>query len=90
MLIQTSPLSVVRGFSQAKLGRFGLHQIIPLLALFALLMLFSRDVMMSVSLLLGGLLVSLVLLLIGRLLMSAGRSVGSKAGKSWHTTFAKA
>ncbi|TWX57700.1 ABC transporter permease [Colwellia hornerae] len=87
-LISTKPLDVIRGFSQSKLPRFGWHQVIPLLALFALLMLFSRDLIMSLSLLLGGILVSGILLLLGRLIMGAGRSAGAKAGKAWHLALA--
>ncbi|MCJ8321724.1 MAG: FtsX-like permease family protein [Colwellia sp.] len=87
-LIKTSPLSVIRGFSHEKPPRFGLHQLPPLLALFALLMMFSQDFMMSISLLIGGMIVSIVLLLFGQGLMSAGRSVGSQAGKSWHLALA--
>jgi len=87
-LISTKPLDVIRGFSQNVLPKFGWHQLIPLLALFALLMLFSRDLMMSLSLLLGGILVSVILLLLGRLIMGAGRSAGTKAGKAWHLALA--
>ncbi|NQZ21988.1 MAG: FtsX-like permease family protein [Colwellia sp.] len=87
-LISTKPLDVIRGFSQNVLPKFGWHQLIPLLALFALLMLFSRDLMMSLSLLLGGILVSVILLFLGRLIMGAGRTAGSKAGKSWHLALA--
>ncbi|MDO6428240.1 ABC transporter permease [Thalassotalea sp. 1_MG-2023] len=87
-LIQTSPLSVIRGFSVTKLPKFGSHQLIPLIALFALLLMFSGDIIMSISLLAGGILVSALLLTIGRLVMSAGRSVGTKAGKSWHLALA--
>jgi putative ABC transport system permease protein len=87
-LISTKPLDVIRGFSKNELPRFGWHQVIPLLALFALLMLFSRDLIMSLSLLLGGILVSGVLLLLGRLIMGAGRSAGAKAGKAWHLALA--
>ena len=43
---------------------------------------------MSAALLLGGVVVSFILLLFGRGLMSAGRSVGTKAGKSWHLALA--
>lgn len=88
LLIQTSPLLVIRGFDQNKMAKFGLHLLIPLVALYALLFLFSRDWIMSLSLLGGGILVSGILLLIGRLLMSAGRSAGSKAGKSLHLALA--
>jgi len=87
-LIKTSPLSVIRGFSNEKPPRFGLHQLPPLLALFALLMMFSQDLKMSLSLLIGGMVVSIILLAFGQGLMSAGRSVGSQAGKSWHLALA--
>lgn len=87
-LIKTSPMLVIRGFSDVKLNKFGLYQLIPLLALFALLFMFSKDLMMSLSLLFGGLVVSAVLLLIGRGLMNLGRTAGTKAGKSWHLALA--
>ncbi|NQZ88244.1 MAG: ABC transporter permease [Saccharospirillaceae bacterium] len=87
-LISTKPLDVIRGFKQNVLPSFGWHQLIPLFALFALLMLFSRDLIMSSSLLLGGIVVSGVLLLLGRLIMGAGRSAGAKAGKAWHLALA--
>ncbi|MDG1752707.1 MAG: FtsX-like permease family protein [Thalassotalea sp.] len=87
-LIHTSPLSVIRGFSSAKEVKLGWHQLIPLVALLTLLLMFSGDVVMSLSLLAGGLLVSVLLLGLGRLVMNAGRSVGTKAGKSWHLALA--
>ena len=87
-LVQSSPLNVIRGFSQNKVARFGWHQLPPLLALFLLLFIFSQDLVMSAALLLGGIFVSFILLLFGRGLMSAGRSVGTKAGKSWHLALA--
>lgn len=87
-LIKTSPMLVIRGFSNVKLNRFGLYQFIPLVALFALLFMFSKDLMMSLALLFGGLLVSAVLLLLGRFLMNIGRTAGTKAGKSWHLALA--
>ncbi|WP_286235583.1 ABC transporter permease [Thalassotalea sediminis] len=87
-LIQTSPLSVIRGFKTNTLPKFGSHQLIPLIALFVLLLMFSGDFVMSLSLLAGGLLVSAILLTIGRMVMSAGRSVGTKAGQSWHLALA--
>lgn len=87
-LIHTSPLSVIRGFSSAKAVKLGWHQLIPLIALLTLLLMFSGDVVMSISLLAGGLLVSALLLGLGRLVMNAGRSVGTKAGKSWHLALA--
>jgi putative ABC transport system permease protein len=87
-LVNSSPLNVIRGFSHDKVARFGWHQLPPVLALFLLLFVFSQDLQMSAALLFGGLLVSFILLLFGRGLMSAGRSVGTKAGKSWHLALA--
>jgi putative ABC transport system permease protein len=87
-LVKSSPLNVIRGFSQEKVARFGWHQLPPLLALFLLLFIFSQDLVMSAALLFGGVVVSFILLLFGRGLMSAGRSVGTKAGKSWHLALA--
>lgn len=87
-LVNSSPLNVIRGFNQQKVARFGWHQIPPVLALFVLLYLFSQDIIMSAALLLGGIVVSFILLLFGRGLMSAGRTVGTKAGKSWHLALA--
>lgn len=87
-LINTSPLSVIRGFHQKKLARFGWYQLPPMIALFVLLFIFSRDAVMSLALLAGGLFVSFLLLFFGRGIMSAGRSVGTKAGKSWHLALA--
>jgi putative ABC transport system permease protein len=51
-------------------------------------MLFSGDAIMSIALLGGGLFVSFLLLLFGHSIMSAGRTVGTKAGKSWHLALA--
>lgn len=87
-LVSTSPLSVIRGFTNKNVARFGWHQLPPLIALLALLLVFSRDLLMSVALLGGGLVVSFILLLFGQTLMSAGRSVGTKAGQSWHLALA--
>lgn len=87
-LVKSSPLNVIRGFNQEQVARFGWHQLPPLLALFLLLFIFSQDLVMSAALLLGGVVVSFILLLFGRGLMSAGRSVGTKAGKSWHLALA--
>ena len=87
-LVKSSPLNVIRGFKQEQVARFGWHQLPPILALFLLLFIFSQDLVMSAALLLGGVVVSFILLLFGRGLMSAGRSVGTKAGKSWHLALA--
>ncbi|WP_114325545.1 ABC transporter permease [Candidatus Colwellia aromaticivorans] len=91
-LIATSPLVVIRGASltpshqmfRMRVGKF----LIPLLALLLLLFVFSNDLMLSVSLLIGGILVSALLLLFGRLLMKLTRNIGTKAGASWHLALA--
>ena len=87
-LIKTSPLLVIRGIVNSDGKKFGFHQVIPLVGLFALLLLFSQDIKMSAALLFGGLFVSLILLGFGKLLMSASRSAGTKAGKSLHLALA--
>lgn len=91
-LIATSPLVVIRGANQqssnqtfkARFGQF----LIPLLALLLLLFIFSSDLMLSISLLIGGIIVSALLLVFGRLLMMFSRSIGTKAGASWHLALA--
>jgi putative ABC transport system permease protein len=91
-LIATSPLVVIRGASlepspqkfMARAGQF----LIPLSALLLLLFVFSSDLILSVSLLVGGILVSGLLLVFGRLLMTLTRNIGTKAGASWHLALA--
>lgn len=91
-LISTSPLVVIRGVNlkpsnqkfRDRVGQF----LIPLLALLLLLFVFSSDLMLSVSLLIGGVIVSTLLLVFGRLLMRLSRNIGSKAGASWHLALA--
>ena len=87
-LISTSPLSVIRGFEHKKTALFGWYQVPPMMALLLLLFIFSGDVLMSSGLLAGGFIVSFLLLFFGRLLMSASRQAGTKAGKSWHLALA--
>lgn len=87
-LVNTSPMRVIRGNIINSFSVSRLYQLLPLLALLGLLWLFSENIILSISLLLGAIVVSAVLLLFGRLLMSAGRSVGSHAGKSWHLAMA--
>ncbi|WP_448568770.1 ABC transporter permease [Thalassotalea ganghwensis] len=87
-LVKTSPLAVIRGFANSRSMKFGVYQLVPLAALFILLYMFSGDVKMSAALLIGGLLVSLILLGLGQLIMTASRSAGSKAGKSLHLALA--
>jgi len=90
-LVQTSPMTLLRGRDNAANNSLLTRLMSPmpsLLAIFILLYLFSQDAVLSAALLIGGMLVALVLLVIGRLFMSAGRSAGSKAGKSWHLALA--
>lgn len=86
-LIDTLPLSLLRGYTAAKKYTW-LTSFIAFSAVFGLLALFSQDIKISLSILVGGVLVSLVLLVLGRLLMSAGRKAGSQAGKAWHLALA--
>lgn len=91
-LIATSPLVVIRGVnlkpSNQKFRDRVDQFLIPLLALLLLLFVFSSDLMLSVSLLIGGVIVSTLLLVFGRLLMRLSRNIGSKAGASWHLALA--
>ena len=99
-LVATPALSVIRGFSQPgstgdeaslsfkqKVLQSGQY-LLPLAALFTLLFMFSQDLLLSFALLIGGMLVSAILVLFGRGLMSAGRVAGTQAGKSWHLAMA--
>ncbi|MBL4763851.1 MAG: FtsX-like permease family protein [Colwellia sp.] len=91
-LIATSALVVIRGANlkpSKQTLRVGVGQfLLPLLALLLLLFVFSSDWLLSVSLLIGGILVSALLLLFGRLLMKLTRNIGTKAGASWHLALA--
>jgi len=91
-LISTSPLVVIRGpnltpSNQSIAERF-LQFLIPLSTLLLLLFVFSGDLFLSLSLLVGGILVSAILLIFGRLLMKFTRNIGTKAGASWHLALA--
>lgn len=91
-LVATSALVVIRGSErsdnkQTLWGR-AIQLLIPLLALFLLLFIFSNDVILSVSLLISGIIVSVILLLFGRLLMKLTRNIGTKAGAAWHLSLA--
>lgn len=91
-LISTSPLVVIRGATlqpnnqqfRTRISQF----LIPLSALLLLLFVFSRDLKLSLSLLIGGIIVSVLLLFVGRLLMKLSRNIGSRAGASWHLALA--
>lgn len=85
-LVATKPLAVIRGFNVEKMR--WIHLVPAVFALFLLLYLFSRDLVLSVALLAGGAIVSVILLVLGRLLVSAGRNIGSHSGKALHLAFA--
>jgi len=87
-LIVTSPIAVIKGFEEKATSKLNAYQAIPLVALFLLLYLFSADLVMSASLLFGGILVSVILLIVGRFLMGLGRTAGTKAGKSLYLALA--
>ncbi len=87
-LIATSPIAVIKGFEEKSSSKLNVYQTIPLLALFLLLYIFSNDLVMSASLLFGGIVVSIILLFVGKFLMGLGRTAGTKAGKSMHLAFA--
>jgi len=91
-LIATSPLAALRDEKlrddkQPLLTRIG-QVLPPIIALFFLLLLFSRSLVLSASLLLAGILVSALLLIVGRMLMSISRAVGTKSGAAWHLAMA--
>ncbi|WP_371185386.1 ABC transporter permease [Thalassotalea maritima] len=87
-LIATPVLSVIRGFTSFDKDRGILGNVPPVLAVFILLWLFSRDVVLTLALMIGGALAMLVLVFLGRLLVNAGRQVGSHAGQGLHLAMA--
>ena len=86
-LISTSPLVTLRGqqasHEQDSFFKKVVKGIIPLVALLLLLTLFSKDFILSLSLLAAGIIVSVVLLGIGQVLMSFSRVAGTKSGAAW-------
>lgn len=87
-LISTSALSVIRGFNGVINKHSWLSNLPAFVAVLALLLIFSQDILLSVVLLLSSCLVVLVLLFMGRLIVNAGRKVGSGAGQSFHLAIA--
>jgi len=81
-LLKTSPLAVIRPLVNPKLTLFSWQHIPALLALLILLLIFSQDWQLSIALLVGGIIIVSVLIVLARLVMNAGRSVGSKAGQA--------
>ncbi|MDN3651269.1 ABC transporter permease [Thalassotalea ponticola] len=87
-LIATPVLSVIRGFTSFDKRRSLIGNLPPLLAVFILLWLFSRDVILTLALMIGGVIATGIVVLLGRLLVSAGRKIGSQAGQSIHLAMA--
>ncbi len=81
-LISTPALSVIRGFNGFSSGQTWLRYIPAFLAVFALLVLFSKDIFLSLVLMLCAGIAIVVLALFGHLLVNAGRKIGSGAGQS--------
>jgi putative ABC transport system permease protein len=87
-LINTSPLAAIRPIIVNKLTLLSWQHLPAFLALFTLLLLFSRNWQLSLALLGSGLFVVVVLVLLGRLVMNIGRSVGSQAGQAFQLALA--
>ncbi|KGK00126.1 ABC transporter permease [Thalassotalea sp. ND16A] len=87
-LIATPVLTVIHGFTDVDTKKGIIANIPPFMAVFALLLIFSRDWMLSLALMAGGGVIIGILLLFGRLLVNAGRSVGSQAGQGFHLALA--
>ncbi len=87
-LIATSALAVVRGFDDVMGGNPWLRQLPSFLAVFALLLLFSKDITLTFILIGSSVVVVGVLMVLGYSLIRLGRGVGSGAGKSLHLAIA--
>ncbi len=87
-LISTPVLSIIRGFNGFDSKTRWFNQVPAFVAVFTLLVLFSRDLILSAVLMLSAAIVITVLLFLGRLLVNVGRKVGSGAGQSFHLAMA--
>lgn len=86
-LLATSPLAVIRGF-KLEMGSVGWRHGVPVFALLLLMYIFSQDIVLSLALFVGGLLISGVLLVLGYSMVSLGRGVKSGAGQAFHLAMA--
>jgi putative ABC transport system permease protein len=86
-LLATQPLAVIRGFKPLQ-QKFSLALLVPLLALFLLILIFSGDLKLTLSVYLAAVVVAAVILLLGRLFIASGRSLGSRAGQALHLAMA--
>ncbi|TRX56602.1 ABC transporter permease [Thalassomonas sp. M1454] len=87
-LVATPVLSVIRGFNGfTSIARW--QSVVPAIsAVFVLLLLFSKNIILSLVLLLSTAVIVAVLVLFGRVLISLGRKIGSGAGQSLHLAIA--
>lgn len=86
-LVSTPVLSVIRGFKDQSAASW-LSNVPAVLAVFALLLLFSRDIVLALTLMVSASVVIIILLILGRLLVNVGRSFGSNAGQGFHLAMA--
>ncbi|TKB45777.1 FtsX-like permease family protein [Thalassotalea mangrovi] len=87
-LIATPAISVIRGFAGFERRLTWLERMPPLLAVVVLLWLFSQNLLLTGALILGAAVIVSILLVVGHLLINAGRSVGSQAGQAFHLSMA--
>lgn len=86
-LVSVSPMAILRGY-QEKFRVFWYHSLLVLVSVFALLYLFSQNVLLSGALIVGTMVLAVILLVIAKLFINLGRKLGSQAGKAWHLAFA--
>ncbi|MDP7593452.1 MAG: FtsX-like permease family protein [Litorilituus sp.] len=86
-LVATAPIITLRGPQPIDEQVSFINKVskgaIPLFALLLLLTLFSKDLILSLRLLVAGFIASLVLFSIGQVLMSFSRTIGTKSGAAW-------
>lgn len=87
-LIATPALAVVRGFDDVFTKQTWLRHVPSFLAVFALLLMFSKNITLSLILLLSSSVIVTVLMVLGSFIIRLGRGVGSGAGKSLHLAIA--
>ncbi|TLU68116.1 FtsX-like permease family protein [Thalassotalea litorea] len=87
-LIATPAISVIRGFAGFERAQSWLERTPPLLAVVLLLWLFSQDLLLTTALMLGAGAIIFTILVLGHVLINAGRSVGSQAGQAFHLSMA--
>ncbi|QDP01103.1 ABC transporter permease [Thalassotalea sp. PS06] len=87
-LVATPAISVIRGFSGFERALTWLERTPPLLAVVLLLWIFSQDLVLTTALILGAGAIIFVILVLGHVLINAGRSVGSQAGQAFHLSMA--